>query len=129
MKKREIQKREIQLGLGFAQRNFLTGEWENVGGPTPEMIERISVNRENPLMNIAKFYSKQPNPQKYRDFLAEAKRRGIPQDLSAWTRTKKEILEKYFPGQFSKQDLNKYCDREIGGIYLKLIKYAESNQQ
>ncbi len=63
---------------------------------------------------------------KYQNFLKEAQQKGVSinrfQDISV----KKRLLEKYFPGQFRKQNLKKYGPRQIGEIFAKIFDYAKS---
>jgi len=60
----------------------------------------------------------------YEGFIKEARSRGVPLNKFKWADTKKRLLCKYFPGKFSKKDLDRMSDREIGEIYENIAKKA-----
>jgi len=60
----------------------------------------------------------------YKEFVREVESLGIPTNLSEWENTKKKLLQKYFPAQFSKQNLNKYSATQIGAIFSRVLNYA-----
>jgi hypothetical protein len=64
----------------------------------------------------------------YKEFLKEVEARDIPAGditLSKYTYQKKELLQKYFPEQYEKQNLDEYNPAQIGRIWNNMISFAK----
>jgi hypothetical protein len=64
----------------------------------------------------------------YREFLKEVEARDIPVGditLSKYTDQKKELLQRYFPEQYKKQNLDEYNPAQIGRIWNNMVNFAK----
>ena len=66
--------------------------------------------------------NKKPN---YQGFLAESKSLGVPWRWEEYPRTKRGLLEKYFPREFPEGKLDDYRPAQVGKAYLGVLNYAK----
>ncbi|MFH1710857.1 MAG: hypothetical protein ABH840_00935 [Nanoarchaeota archaeon] len=62
---------------------------------------------------------------KYKSFRRDVESQGVSLHVLRQTEVKKNLLESYFPGQFSKQDLSKHTPAQIGKVFARIYSYSK----